>query len=301
MSAVVEKGQLSQEQVDLVRRTICRDATDDELRLFLTQCNRTGLDPFSRQIHAVKRWDSREKREVMTIQVGIDGFRLVADRTKETDGQDGPYWCGPDGNWVDVWLGDTPPSAARVLVYRKGRSRPYAGVAHWSECVQTTGKGEVTRFWQRMPALMLAKVAEALALRKAFPQELSGLYTAEELGPDPDAAEERRPAPPKAAPIALQGPALEAPKEKPNGDKPPRGTISEQQFKLLVILCEKTGYGKPELQKEFGLLSRTQLSREQASALISRLNEQAQRGDAEAGEGREAVAAEERAAKAGRD
>jgi hypothetical protein len=81
----------------------------------------------------------------------------------------------------------------------------------------------------------------------------------------------------------------------------PRGTISEQQLKILCMLCDKTGYDRDALRREFGLISRTQLSREQASALISRLNEQAQRGDAEAGEGREAVAAEERAAKAGRD
>jgi hypothetical protein len=82
-------------------------------------------------------------------------------------------------------------------------------------------------------------------------------------------------------------------------DERPRGTISEQQLKLLCILCDKTGYDRDALRKEFGLVSRTQLSREQASALISRLNEQTQRGDAQAGEEREAVAAEGRAAKAG--
>lgn len=156
------------EQTQLISSTIAPGCTGDELRLFAYACQRTGLDPFSKQIYAIKRGGK------MTIQAGIDGLRSIAERTGQLDGSE-TYWCGEDGAWADVWLGSKPPAAAKTIIHRKGSSHPFVGVARFAD--YNAGQG----LWSKMPAAMIAKCSEALALRKAFPADLSGVYSTDEM------------------------------------------------------------------------------------------------------------------------
>lgn len=155
----------SRAEIDLIKKTVAADATDQELAMFLHHAQRMELDPLARQIHFVKRGGRS------AIQVGIDGYRLVASRTGLYAGNDeAVYTLDKDGN----------PVAASVTVWKLvgGQRCGFTSTARWAEYAPEGGTGFM---WRKMPFLMLGKVAEALALRKAFPAELSGVYTHEEM------------------------------------------------------------------------------------------------------------------------
>lgn len=246
----------TREQLDLLKRTLVpSDITDDEFELFVHVSRHRRLDPFAKQIYAVRRGRN------IVHQTGIDGFRLIAQRTGQYAGQDGPYWCGPDGRWRDVWLRDEPPAAARVGALRAGFAAPVYSVARWSSYAQPKSEK-----WQSMPDLMIAKCAEALALRRAFPEELSGLYVAEEMD---QADRETAPAQSHTQQIP------QTPSGRGNG--PSGGRISERQIKYLHVLAREANWERDDVHNAavwwYGVEHTDELTSEHARDLIDRLQQ----------------------------
>jgi phage recombination protein Bet len=176
VTALAEQGNgFSVEETELIRKTIAKGATDTELKLFLMDAHRRGLDPFARQIFLVPRGYGDNKQ--MVTQTSIDGYRLIAERTGKYVPGDASYEYDEQGRLL--------PATVTVKKLVAGTWHEIRATAFYDEYVQTTGQGQQQRpnqMWGRMPRLMLAKCAESLALRKAFPAELSGLYTQDEMG-----------------------------------------------------------------------------------------------------------------------
>ena len=177
-------------QVATLRHMGVENAPEEDLRVFFHVCQRTGLDPFARQIHMIgrnakvrdssgrERWTTK-----YTIQTGIDGFRLIgrreANRRHETISVPPHEWMHQDGTWRPVWSKQWgTPLAAKATVVREGQS--FTAVAMFDEYAQTKSGG-LTSMWAQRPAGQLAKCAEALAWRMAFPQDLAGMYTDDEM------------------------------------------------------------------------------------------------------------------------
>jgi phage recombination protein Bet len=170
----------SDSQIDLLRETIAKGTTPDQFALFAAYVRRTGLDPFARQIFAIVR--RGQNGPTMTIQTGIDGYRALAEETGKYGGRSRPIY-GPACNCQ--LARDFPhPSSAAVSVKKllNGVVVETEAEVDFDEYVELTRDGKPSNLWARMPKLMISKCAEAQALRAAFPKQLSGLYTAEEMG-----------------------------------------------------------------------------------------------------------------------
>lgn len=243
-------------QLAALRQIGIQDAPPADLAVFLNFAQRTGLDPFARQIYMIGRnqksgngWTTK-----WTIQASIDGLRIVAERSGDYAGQVGPEFCGSDGNWTDVWVKAEPPVAARVGVLRHKFTTPLYAVAYFDEYVQTDRDGNPTSMWKSKPLLMLAKCAEALALRKAFPNDLAGLYTADEMGASENHTPRIAPAPSlpivqDPTPTIVQDQDLnvdivtgeivdEAPSTPPHFDQE---QVTERQLKAIGAILNKCG------------------------------------------------------------
>lgn len=160
---------MDKEKIELLKNTICKDSTNDELQLFLHICKRTGLDPFTKQIYFIRLAGK------ITVQTGIDGFRLIAERTKK-------YAPGKETLFSYDEKGKLFSATAFVKkMTDSGEWHEVAVTAYYDEFVQKFKDGNPMGMWATKPRVMLSKCAESQALRKAFPAELSGLYTEDEI------------------------------------------------------------------------------------------------------------------------
>jgi phage recombination protein Bet len=178
----------SAEQVDAVAESFLvprhRRPYEREVREFLARCEALGLSPFRGEIMATYRADSRSGDERMTVQTLIDGLRLIAERTGRYAGQLAPQFCGPDGEWTEVWGTEVPPHAAKARLQKLigGRMVVTEVVVLFDEYAERfADSGRLKNQWAEMPTVMAAKCAEAQALRKAFPGAGGQLYIPEEI------------------------------------------------------------------------------------------------------------------------
>lgn len=162
----------NQQQIDLIRKTVAHQLNPMEFEMLMSIASRRGLDPLLNQIHAVPRGQGANRK--LTMQVGIDGLRLIAARTGDYAGSDEPKFTFKDNSKL--------PESASVTVWRFVHNQrvPFTSTAHWDEFAPDLNSGQGF-MWKKMPKTMLAKVAEAQALRKGFPGDLSGLYEATEM------------------------------------------------------------------------------------------------------------------------
>lgn len=214
--------EFSREQIELIKHTVAIGATDNELKLFLYQAWKRGLDPLTRQIYFIKRKrynpDSEKYEEVGTIQTAIDGFRLIANRTGKLAGISRGTIRDDKGNLIGAY----------AEVRRADWQFPAREEVSFNEYCQRKKDGTPTGLWATMPETMIKKVAESSALRIAFPEDLSGIYTHEEMmqaeviemTPEPVKEPPKVKAPENKPVEALQAP-MEPPKTQTNGSNPP--------------------------------------------------------------------------------
>lgn len=183
-------------ELALIKRTVAADCNADEFDLFVSYCRGLQLDPRRRQIYAVVYNKDKPDKRKMSIIVGIDGFRAVAARTGcyRPDNEDPRY------EYDDGLKGATNPlglvkASVRLWQYSHGEWFAVAGTAFWDEFApmkeewaqgedgkrHPTGKKTPEGKWSTMGRLMLAKCAESQALRKAWPDDFSNVYTPEEM------------------------------------------------------------------------------------------------------------------------
>ena len=297
LAITAEQTTFTAEQRAVLAHMGVENAPDADLQVFMHVCQRTGLDPFARQIHMIGRntKDQRTQQWVTkyTIQTGIDGYRVIghraADRTRSRVSVEAPEWATEDGRWMPVWSKKWgTPVAARVTI--RGNGEPFTAVAIFDEYAQTKRDGGLTSMWAQRPAGQLAKCAEALAWRMAFPHDLAGVYIDEEMQQaDNQQPEQAAPRGMDALRTAVAPPAMNDEPEVVEATVEPddaRPLTDRTRRKMFALLAKVDPNADDDTQRKGMSLvlgrevtSRADLSEDDAHAVIAALQAELDRRD----------------------
>ncbi|TYB69653.1 phage recombination protein Bet [Nonomuraea sp. PA05] len=230
----------AEQRAVLASMGVDHECTNAELAGFIHLCQRRDLDPFLKQVYLIGRYDKRAGRKVFTPQTGIDGFRVIARRAADKSGIDYEYedtvWFDADGAQHEVWLTEQPPVAAKVVVLRNGKR--FSGVARFAAYVDRDRDGNPKALWKTSPDGQIEKCAEAKALRRAFPEDLGGMYSDVEMEHLDDETPRE----------TIQGQTIRETVAAQNGDaEQADGMSAKRQRNQIVLLLSKNGITSPDL------------------------------------------------------
>ncbi len=247
---IARRGGLNPAQTDLLKRTVAKGTTDDEFALFLLVARKHKLDPFTRQLHCVMRFDKALGRDKMVIQIGIDGYRAMAARSHRDYGSiSEPEFEYKEGGRQENKYGKNL-LLARVKCWKKGLAEPTVSVAFWDEYAPDQNSKQAF-FWKQMPHGQLGKCAEALGLRKAWP-DLADIYTNEEmaqadidLSPEGREVTDQEGRPLSAPALPPAPPPPDPPADSPKPTDPPENSLAKIN-RYLEVIYRKGSYVKVE-------------------------------------------------------
>lgn len=247
-----------------LKNSIFPGAKPESIVMAVDYCRARKLDILKKPCHIVPMrvsipgTDKKEWRDV--IMPGIAEYRTTAMRTGHYAGMDDPEW----GETIEHDFGGTTimaPEYCTVRVYRliDGKRDPFPHTEWFVEAAATKSNGELNSMWMRRKRGQLLKCAEAGALRKAFPEELGGEVTAEEL--EGMVINHEKATMPQPQSITQLSPAeSEAP-------------ISDEQIALVEASMTASSKPESELFAEFQVSSIGELTAGQLAPALDWLNQ----------------------------
>lgn len=267
-----ERG-INTAQWSTLKNSLFPGAQDDSILMAIDYCRARKLDPMKKPCHIVPIYvrDAKTGSGAMrdVIMPGIYEYRTTAQRTGQYMGRSRPEFGA-----VAEWAGVAAPESCEVVVYRWHEASKtkieFPARVLFAEVCGTNKEGKANQRWAKAPVQMLEKCAEAAALRAAFPDELGGEMTADEMY---ERTIDVTPAPlviasPQKIAAAAEGATVDA-------ERAPEGAATEKQVKLLRAKLDRAGVSAEELCAAFQIDSVTALPFDAVNEALSWIQERA--------------------------